>query len=84
MPVLGGEGVLETIHPDERRLISYAADPALHIVDRTQEEEKPVSRVRMTKGILIAPAAHGNLLLGPTAEDGDDPADWIPRLLEVA
>ncbi len=49
-----GEGMLETIHPDERRLISYAADPAVHIVDRTQEEEKPVSRVRMTKGILIA------------------------------
>lgn len=49
-----GEGVLETIHPDERRLISYAADPAVHIVDRTQEEERPVSRVRMTKGILIA------------------------------
>jgi hypothetical protein len=48
-----GEGVLDTIHPDERRLISYAADPAVHIVDRTQEEEKPVSRVRMTKGILI-------------------------------
>ncbi|MEO7908844.1 MAG: FAD-dependent oxidoreductase [Roseiflexaceae bacterium] len=29
-----------------------------------------------SKGILIAPAAHGNLLLGPTAEDGDDPGDW--------
>ena len=49
-----GEGMLETVHPDERRLISYAADPAVRIVDRTQEEEKPVSRVRMTKGILIA------------------------------
>jgi len=29
-----------------------------------------------SKGVLIAPAAHGNLLLGPTAEDGDDPSDW--------
>src|SRR5258706_322682 len=29
-----------------------------------------------SKGILIAPAAHGNLLLGPTAEDSDDPGDW--------
>jgi glycerol-3-phosphate dehydrogenase len=29
-----------------------------------------------SKGILIAPAAHGNLLLGPTAEDGEDPDDW--------
>jgi hypothetical protein len=49
-----GEGVLETIHPGERRLISYAADPAVHIVDRAQEENRPVSRVRMAKGILIA------------------------------
>ncbi len=49
-----GEGVLETIHPDERRLISYAADAAVHIVDRTLEETRPVSRVRMSKGILIA------------------------------
>jgi glycerol-3-phosphate dehydrogenase len=31
---------------------------------------------RRSKGILIAPAAHGNLLLGPTAEDSDDPSDW--------
>ncbi len=29
-----------------------------------------------TKGILIAPAAHGNLLLGPTAEDSNDIDDW--------
>jgi hypothetical protein len=49
-----GEGMLETIHPNERRLISYAADPAVHIADRAKEEQKPVSRVRMTKGVLIA------------------------------
>ena len=49
-----GEGMLETVHPDERRLISYAADPAVRIVDRAQDEQKPVSRVRMTKGVLIA------------------------------
>jgi len=29
-----------------------------------------------SKGILIAPAAHGNLLLGPTAEDSNDIDDW--------
>jgi hypothetical protein len=49
-----GEGMLGTVRPDERRLISYAADPAVHIVDRSQNEEKPISRVRMTKGVLIA------------------------------
>ena len=49
-----GEGVLETIHPGERRLISYAADPAVRVVDRMQEEEKPVSRVRISRGVLIS------------------------------
>jgi hypothetical protein len=49
-----GEGVLATVHPDEHRLISYASDPAVHIADRIQENEKPVNRVRMAKGILIA------------------------------
>jgi glycerol-3-phosphate dehydrogenase len=28
-----------------------------------------------TKGVLIAPTVYGNVLLGPTAEDIDDPAD---------
>jgi hypothetical protein len=49
-----GEGVLDTVHPSERRLISYAADPAVRIADRMQESEKPVNRARIAKGILIA------------------------------
>ncbi|HEV3186844.1 MAG TPA: NAD(P)/FAD-dependent oxidoreductase [Acidimicrobiales bacterium] len=32
----------------------------------------PTSR---TKGVLVAPTVYGNLLLGPTAEDVDDPFD---------
>ena len=30
---------------------------------------------RMGKGVLVSPTVHGNLLLGPTAEDIDDPLD---------
>ncbi len=37
-----------------------------------------------TKGILIAPAAHGNLLLGPTAEDIADPSDWSTSAVGLA
>jgi hypothetical protein len=48
-----GEGVLETIHPDERRLLSYAADAAVHIKYTTGESEKPFSRVRIAKGIML-------------------------------
>ena len=48
----GGEGVLETLHADERRLISYAADPALHISMETLGQQKPISHLRIAKGIL--------------------------------
>ena len=48
-----GEGVLETIHPDERRLLSYAADAALHVKYTTDESDTPFSRVRISKGIML-------------------------------
>ncbi len=48
-----GEGILETIHPEERRLLSYAADSAVHVKYTTDETEKPFSRVRIAKGIML-------------------------------
>jgi Carboxypeptidase regulatory-like domain len=47
-----GEGVLETIHPDERRLLSYASDAAVHVKYSEDSSEKPFSRVRIAKGIM--------------------------------
>jgi hypothetical protein len=49
----GGEGVLDTLHPDERRLISYASDPALHITMETEGKDKPVSHLRIAKGVML-------------------------------
>ena len=48
-----GEGTLETIHPDERRLISYAADPALRITMDEESSEKPATHVRISNGIMV-------------------------------
>src|ERR1039457_3262330 len=48
-----GEGILETIHPDERRLLSYAGDSAVHVKYTTDESEKPFSHVRIAKGIML-------------------------------
>jgi hypothetical protein len=48
-----GEGVLETIHPGERRLLSYAADAAVHVTIATDNNERPFSRVRIAKGIML-------------------------------
>jgi hypothetical protein len=48
-----GEGVLESIHPDERRLLSYAADTAVHVKHEEESSEKPYSRVKIAKGLMI-------------------------------
>ena len=48
-----GEGVLETIHPDERRLLSYAGDAAVHVKYSSDSSEKPFTRVRIAKGIML-------------------------------
>lgn len=49
----GGEGLLETVHPAERRLISYASDPALRITMDEESSERPVTHVQIAKGIMI-------------------------------
>jgi hypothetical protein len=49
----GGEGLIETVHPAERRLISYAGDPAVRITMETESSSKPATRVRVSKGIMV-------------------------------
>ena len=44
--------ILETIHPDERRLLSYAGDAAVHVKYSEDSTEKPYSRVRIAKGVM--------------------------------
>jgi glycerol-3-phosphate dehydrogenase len=68
-----------TIRPRKGQLC--VVDPALAPPIDTILLPTPTPR---TKGILIAPAAHGNLLLGPTAEDGDDPEDWATSAAGLA
>ena len=48
-----GEGVLDSIHPDERRLLSYAADTAVQVKHEDESSEKPYSRIRIAKGVMV-------------------------------
>jgi hypothetical protein len=48
-----GEGLLETVHPDERRLLSYAADTAVRITSQTESKDLPVSRIQLLKGVMF-------------------------------
>jgi hypothetical protein len=47
-----GEGLLDTVHASERRLISYAADPALRITMDQESSEKPATHIRIAKGLM--------------------------------
>jgi hypothetical protein len=48
-----GEGLLETVHPDERRLLSYAADTAVRITSQTESKDLPVSRIQLLKKVMF-------------------------------
>jgi hypothetical protein len=48
-----GEGVLDPLRPGEKRLISYAADPAVGIKLEEHPTEKPFSRIQIIKGTMI-------------------------------
>lgn len=48
-----GEGLLETVHPDERRLLSYAADTAVRITSQTESKDLPVTRIQLLKGVMF-------------------------------
>jgi hypothetical protein len=47
-----GEGIMEILHPGERRLLSYAADTALRVTSKDGEESKTAKRVIVMKGVM--------------------------------
>jgi hypothetical protein len=48
-----GEGLLEPIHPGEKRLMSYAADQAVRVKVTDREDKANLSHISMSKGVII-------------------------------
>jgi hypothetical protein len=48
-----GEGLMEPLKPGEKRLLSYAADTAIHVDAQTAGGPRLVERVRIIKGVII-------------------------------
>jgi len=48
-----GEGMLDAVRPGERRLVSYAADPAVRVRIHEDSTKEPISRVRINKGLML-------------------------------
>jgi len=47
-----GEGIMDVLHPGERRLLTYAADTAVHVTTESEPLEKTVKRVTIVKGVM--------------------------------
>ena len=47
-----GEGIMEVLHPGERRLLSYAADTAVHVTTESEPLSKTAKRVAIVKGVM--------------------------------
>ena len=48
-----GQGLLEAVRPGEKRLVSYAPDPALRVKVEDDISEKPISRIVINKGLML-------------------------------
>jgi len=48
----GGEGLLDPIHPGEKRLLSYAADQAVHVDNEPGESQRHLRSIVIAKGVL--------------------------------
>jgi hypothetical protein len=52
-----GEGLLETIHPGEKRLLSYAADQAVRVSIDQRNDSRRVTIIAVNNGVLRATSA---------------------------
>lgn len=48
-----GEGVVATVHPNERRLLSYAADTAVQVKSQAESDQQPYTHVKIAKGLMV-------------------------------
>ena len=48
-----GEGIFDPIRAGEKRLVSYAIDLAVNASSRSGTEQERISRVRISKGLMI-------------------------------
>jgi hypothetical protein len=49
----GGEGLLDPVHPAEKRLLSYAVDQAVRVTTESQSNSSHVTSITAAKGVVI-------------------------------
>ncbi len=49
----GGEGLLDAIHPAEKRLLSYAVDQAVRVTTEGEKNANRITSITAAKGVLV-------------------------------
>lgn len=50
--MFAGEGLMDPVHPGERRLLSYAVDQAVRVTPETSGDMRRISKLRLAHGVL--------------------------------
>jgi hypothetical protein len=53
-----GEGIIDPLKPDERRLVSYAVDQAVRIEHKDDLEARPITHIKIAKGVMVQTSEH--------------------------
>jgi hypothetical protein len=48
-----GEGLIDPLKPEERRLLSYAVDQAVRVEHKDDMESRPVTHIKIAKGVMV-------------------------------
>jgi hypothetical protein len=48
-----GEGLIDPLKPEERRLLSYAVDQAIRVEHKDEVEARPVTHIKIAKGMMV-------------------------------
>src|SRR5260370_30502647 len=48
-----GEGIIDPLKPDERRLLSYAVDQGVRIEHKDDLEARPITHIKIAKGVMV-------------------------------
>jgi hypothetical protein len=66
-----GEGLMEAIHPGEKRIISYAADLAMQVVMKSEGAPEKLTRIRIARGLMFRTVqSHSKTMYTIHNEDG--------------
>jgi hypothetical protein len=48
-----GEGLIDPLKPEERRLLSYAVDQGVRVEHKDNLESRPVTHIKIAKGVMV-------------------------------